>query len=74
MLFSKPITREVEIDGDAVMVTMDGHGVTIKPKGARNGEVYRGWPWIYRRILVNEAEVLRPKKKGTKLVSRNLLR
>lgn len=73
MLFSKPITREVEIDGDAVMVTMDSHGVTIRAKGARNGEVMRGWGWIYRRILTQEAEALRPKKKRTKLVSRSVI-
>ena len=73
MLFSKPITREVEIDGDAVMVTMDGHGVTIRPKGARNGECCRAWGWIYRRILTQDAEAMRPKKKRTKLVSRSMI-
>lgn len=73
MKFSKPIVREIEIDGDAVIVTMDAHGVTIRPKGARNGECCRGWGWIYRRILTQDAEALRPKKKGTKLVSRSVI-
>lgn len=33
----KAIKREIELDGEAYMVSMSPEGVTIKPKGKRKG-------------------------------------
>jgi hypothetical protein len=45
MKFNKPINREVEIDGNTYVVTMDDGGVSFRVKGKRKS-LRAEWPAI----------------------------
>jgi hypothetical protein len=45
MKFNKPINREVEIDNNTYVVTMDDSGVTFRVKGKRKS-LRADWPAI----------------------------
>lgn len=48
----KTIKREIELDGEAYMVSMSPEGVTIKPKGKRKGHEIS-----WRALLSGDADL-----------------